>query len=147
MIPVKIFRQGNKEAVLFPAYATEGSSGFDFSSLKRIVMAPGASRKVHTGLFFEIPMGFEIQIRSRSGIAYDKGLIVLNQPGTIDSDYRGEVSVLLYNTSRNTQVIEIGERIAQGILVAVEQAGFTEVITLDELKKSKRGTGGFGSTG
>lgn len=147
MIPVKVFRYGNKELVTLPVYKTEGSSGFDFSSIEQITIRPREAVKIKTGLFFEIPLGFEVQIRSRSGLAYEQGLVVLNQPSTIDSDYRGEILVLLYNTSKESQTIEKNDRIAQGILAAVERADFTEVMTLDELKITKRGDKGFGSTG
>ena len=147
MIPIKIFRQGDKNSVPLPEYKTEGSSGFDLSCLENIIIQSEHRLYVPTGLFFEIPEGFEIQIRSRSGLARDLGLTVLNQPSTVDSDYRGEIGVLLYNSSKRDIRLEKGTRIAQAVLCAVERAEFTEVLTLDELKVSKRGTGGFGSTG
>ena len=107
-------------------------------------LAPLQRQLVKTGLFVEIPIGYEIQVRPRSGLAYKKGITVLNSPGTIDADYRGEIGVLLVNLSSETFVVNDGERIAQLVVAAHEQAEWQEV---DELEESNRGQGGFGSTG
>jgi dUTP pyrophosphatase len=107
-------------------------------------LAPLQRQLVKTGLFVEIPIGYEIQVRPRSGLAYKKGITVLNSPGTIDADYRGEIGVLLVNLSSETFVVNDGERIAQLVVATHEQAEWQEV---DELEESNRGQGGFGSTG
>lgn len=146
-VKVKVYRDPKLEDLSLPNYATDGSSGFDLVSSIRFNLIPKARVSIRTGLFFEIPKGYEIQIRSRSGLASKNGVIVLNQPGTLDSDYRGEVSVLLYNTSFYSYSIHKGDRIAQAILCPIIQAKFEEVYTLEELEVSERGTGGFGSSG
>ena len=107
-------------------------------------MSVGLRALVKTGLFLEIPVGFECQVRPRSGLALKKGISVLNSPGTIDADYRGEVGVILINMSNETFVVENGERIAQLVFAKVEQAQWEEV---SELSSTERGAGGFGSTG
>ena len=109
-----------------------------------IELAPLQRQLVKTGLFVEIPVGYEIQVRPRSGLAFKKGVTVLNSPGTIDADYRGEIGVLLVNLSSETFVVNDGERIAQLVLAAHQQADWQEVEVLEE---SNRGQGGFGSTG
>jgi len=109
-----------------------------------IELKPGMRTLVKTGLFMEIPVGYECQVRPRSGLALKKGITVLNSPGTIDADYRGEVGVILINHSDETFVIEDGERIAQLVFAPVEQALWEEV---DELSETQRGSDGFGSTG
>ena len=126
-----------------PKYATEGSAGFDLVAAGEVTIMPGAWTLIGTSLAMQVPEGFELQIRSRSGMAR-KGLIVLNQPGTLDSDYRGEVGVLLFNVGQSPQTISIGDRIAQGIISPVVQAQFEGVEKLDE---TERGSGGYGSTG
>ena len=105
---------------------------------------PNTWRMVVTGLCFQIPEGYEIQIRSRSGAALEHGLIVLNQPGTIDSDYRGPISIMIWNITNKSVIIEAGTRIAQGVLCPVIRANFEEVESLED---TDRGSGGFGSTG
>ena len=127
-----------------PNYQTEEASGFDLHSIEDIILKPNERKLIGTGLAFEIPKGYEIQIRPRSGLAYKYGISVLNSPGTIDSDYRGEIKVLLINHSDTDFEIKIGERIAQGVIQKVIQAKFEEV---EELNKTARGAGGFGSTG
>jgi len=127
-----------------PAYQTEEAAGFDLHSVQNIVLKPAQRALVGTGLSMEIPKGYEIQIRPRSGLAYKHGISVLNSPGTIDSDYRGEIKVLLINHSNEDFEIKVGERIAQAVIQRVIQAVFEEV---EELGKTKRGEGGFGSTG
>lgn len=136
----------NKSPHDLPSYETEASAGMDIranidapielKSMERVL--------VKTGLFLEIPVGFECQVRPRSGLALKKGITVLNSPGTIDADYRGEVGVILVNLSNETFVIENGERIAQLVFAKFEQAVFNKV---DELTQTVRGEGGFGSTG
>lgn len=129
-----------------PQYETIASAGMDVRANidAPIELAPLQRQLVKTGLFVEIPVGFEIQVRPRSGLAFKKGLTVLNSPGTIDADYRGEIGVLLVNLSSETFVVNDGERIAQLVLAAHQQADWQEVEVLEE---SNRGQGGFGSTG
>jgi dUTP pyrophosphatase len=127
-----------------PAYQTEEAAGFDLHSIEDVVIAPKERKLIATGLAFDIPAGYEIQIRPRSGLAYKHGITVLNTPGTIDSDYRGEIKVLLINHSDEEFEIKVGERIAQAVIKEVIQAKFEEV---EELSETKRGEKGFGSTG
>lgn len=136
----------NKSPHDLPSYETEASAGMDIraNTDAPIELKPMERVLVKTGLFLEIPVGFECQVRPRSGLALKKGITVLNSPGTIDSDYRGEVGVILINLSNETFVIENGERIAQLVFAKFEQAAFNEV---DELTTTVRGEGGFGSTG
>lgn len=128
-----------------PTYATEASAGMDLRANNTISL-PGhnARRLVKTGVFIELPVGYEAQVRPRSGIAYRKGISVLNAPGTIDADYRGEIGVILINTSNIPVLIEKGDRIAQLVVAKHEVVQWEDVETLEE---SERGTGGFGSTG
>jgi dUTP pyrophosphatase len=136
----------NKSKHPLPQYETIGSAGMDIRAHieEVITLAPLERVLVKTGLFVEIPLGYEIQVRPRSGLAFKKGITVLNSPGTIDADYRGEIGVLLVNLSSEPFVIEDGERIAQLVLASHEQAQWQEV---DILEESNRGQGGFGSTG
>ncbi len=129
-----------------PQYETIASAGMDVRANidAPIELAPLQRQLVKTGLFVEIPVGYEIQVRPRSGLAFKKGVTVLNSPGTIDADYRGEIGVLLVNLSSETFVVNDGERIAQLVLAAHQQADWQEVEVLEE---SNRGQGGFGSTG
>jgi dUTP pyrophosphatase len=129
-----------------PAYETIASAGMDLRANldADIILKPLERILVPTGLFIEIPMGYEAQIRPRSGLAIKKGITLLNTPGTIDSDYRGEVKVILVNLSSVEFVISDGERIAQMIIAAHEKAEWDEV---DELVNTQRGAGGFGHTG
>lgn len=142
-LDVKIINQSNNE---LPAYATIGSSGMDIRAFinEPIVLQPLSRDLVPTGLFVEIPLGYEIQIRPRSGLAIKQGITCLNTPGTIDADYRGEIKVILINLSAEPQTIMPGDRIAQMILQKVEQIQWVQV---NELGSSERGAGGFGSTG
>ena len=141
---MKIFIKKLSPLATIPNYQTEEASGFDLHSIEDIILKPNERKLIGTGLAFEIPKGYEIQIRPRSGLAYKHGISVLNSPGTIDSDYRGEIKVLLINHSDTDFEIKIGERIAQGVIQKVIQAKFEEV---EELNKTARGAGGFGSTG
>lgn len=129
-----------------PAYETSSSAGLDVRANlnEAITLKPFERTLVKTGLFMEIPEGFECQVRPRSGLALKKGITVLNSPGTIDADYRGEVGVILVNLSNETFVIEDGERIAQLVFAPVVQAQWMES---KELSETERGAGGFGSTG
>ena len=131
-----------------PAYETPGSAGMDLRAAVPVDaplhLAPGARAMVPTGLSFAIPLGYEVQIRPRSGLAAKHGLTCLNTPGTIDSDYRGEVKIILINLGDTAFVIERGERIAQMVLAPVTQGAWKQVA---ELNETARGTGGFGSTG
>ncbi len=137
--------------VALPSYETEGAAGADIRAnlaapdrASGLTLAPGARRLVPTGLRAAIPTGFEIQIRPRSGLALKKGLSLPNTPGTIDSDYRGEIGVILINLGQESVTIQHGERIAQIVVAPVLQADFVLVSELDE---TARGAGGFGSTG
>lgn len=127
-----------------PAYQTEEAAGFDLHSVDDYTLKSGQRALVETGLAMALPRGYELQVRPRSGLAFKHGVTVLNSPGTIDSDYRGEVKVLVVNLGDEEFVIQKGERIAQAVLKAVIQASFDEVAELDE---TLRGAGGFGSTG
>ncbi|AVM54012.1 dUTP diphosphatase [Bacteroides zoogleoformans] len=136
----------NKSKHPLPAYATELSAGMDLrANLDRpITLAPMQRCLVPTGLYIALPAGFEAQVRPRSGLALKKGITVLNSPGTIDADYRGEICVILINLSAEAFVIEDGERIAQMVIARHEQAVWLETEVLDE---TERGAGGFGHTG
>jgi dUTP pyrophosphatase len=136
----------NKSKHELPSYATEAAAGMDLrANLDAPVVLKSLERTlVPTGLFLEIPVGFEAQIRPRSGLAFKNGLTVLNSPGTIDADYRGEIKVILVNLSTEEFVINDGERIAQVVIAKHEQA---EWISVQSLEETSRGTGGFGSTG
>lgn len=136
----------NKSKHKLPAYETEASAGVDVrANLEEpFSLQPLERTLIKTGLFLEIPKGYEAQVRPRSGLALKHGLTVLNAPGTIDADYRGEVGVILVNLSKQPYVIENGERIAQIVFARFEQAEFDEV---QELSETNRGAGGFGSTG
>ena len=132
--------------ISLPKYETAGSSGMDLAANieNKIEIAPGKTAIIPTGLSVSIPKNFEIQIRPRSGLAAKNQITVLNTPGTIDADYRGELKVILINLSDNAFIIEKGLRIAQMVLCPVIKATLKEV---DSLKETKRGSGGFGSTG
>ena len=129
-----------------PSYATAGSAGADVVAAvaDELVLAPGARVAVPTGLAVAVPEGFELQVRPRSGLALRSGITVANAPGTIDSDYRGEVCVILVNLGGEPFVIRRGDRVAQLVLAPVERAVYAEAV---ELPATGRGTGGFGSTG
>jgi dUTP pyrophosphatase len=136
----------NKSQHELPNYETIASAGMDLRAnlLESIVLNPLERTIVKTGLFIELPVGYEAQVRPRSGLAAKKGVTVLNSPGTIDADYRGEIAVILVNLSNEQFVIENGERIAQLIIAKHERAIWIEV---DKLSETHRGGGGFGSTG
>lgn len=149
-VPIKIsLIHGNARV---PTYATPLSSGFDLMACvkfhgDRVIIPPGETMLINTGIQLEIPPGYEVQIRSRSGLALKHGIVVLNSPGTIDADYRGPIGVILKNTSRfDAFEVSQGMKIAQGVVCPIVQALFVEVLSKD-LTTSERGTGGFGSTG
>ena len=133
------------EEAKLPTKSTEWSAGADLCSTQSVVIPPGKWVAVPTGLSVEIPQDFEIQIRPRSGLAAKHGVTVLNAPGTIDSDYRGEIKVLLINHGTDDFYIAVGDRIAQAVLAPVSPACYLDAYR--ELSKTKRGDGGFGSTG
>ena len=136
----------NKSSYSLPSYATEASAGMDLRAnlTESISIQPLERKLVPTGLFMELPMGYEAQIRPRSGLAFKHGITVVNAPGTIDADYRGEIKVALINLSQDVFVIEPGERIAQMVIARHETVEWSEV---EELSDSSRGVGGFGHTG
>ncbi|MDX1270937.1 dUTP diphosphatase [Bizionia paragorgiae] len=136
----------NKSNQALPSYETLASAGMDLRAhiSESITLKPMERKIVPTGLFLELPVGIEAQVRPRSGLAAKKGVTVLNAPGTVDADYRGEVGVILVNLSTEDFVVENGERIAQLVIAKHERAQWLEVDTLSE---TDRGTGGFGSTG
>jgi dUTP pyrophosphatase len=136
----------NKSKHPLPNYETSQSAGMDLrANLEQsITLKPLERTLVKTGLFMELPAGYEAQVRPRSGLAYKKGISVLNSPGTIDADYRGEIGVILINLSAEEFVIADGERVAQMVIAKHEQADWQQVV---ELVETQRGAGGFGSTG
>lgn len=132
---------------IIPTYGSEGAAGFDFYALENIIVPAHESVLVKTGLSMAIPNGYEIQVRPRSGISLKTPLRVANAPGTIDSDYRGEVCIIIHNTSGSGYEITKHTRIAQGVLKEVPQANFIEVYKQEDLGSTERGTKGMGSTG
>jgi len=136
----------NKSDHKLPSYTTKGSAGMDLraNNDEDIIIKPLERTLIKTGLFMEIPMGYEAQVRPRSGLALKKGISVLNSPGTIDSDYRGELCIILINLSDQNFTVSHGDRVAQLVFAKCEQLKFKEVVLLDD---SDRGKGGFGSTG
>jgi dUTP pyrophosphatase len=140
---IKIINNSQHE---LPNYETIASAGMDLRAnlIESITLHPLERTLVKTGLFIELPLGFEAQVRPRSGLAIKKGITVLNSPGTVDADYRGEIGVILVNLSNEPFVIENGERIAQLVIAKHERAEWLEV---NELSETSRGAGGFGSTG
>ena len=142
----KIYFEKTHEDAVLPKYATEGSSGFDWVTPESFTLEAGSRKLVQTGLkVLSIPKSLEIQVRPRSGLAIKKGVTVLNSPGTIDSDYRGEVGIILHNTSNENINFKKGDRIAQGIINSIIQLD-CEFGTKEDFEKTKRGEGGFGST-
>ena len=144
MIRIQIARLPHGEGLPLPAYATPGAAGMDVVAAEDLDLAPGARHAVATGFKVAIPDGYEIQVRPRSGLAYKYGVTVPNTPGTIDSDYRGELKILMINHGAEPFPVRRGERIAQLVPAAVTKADFDEV---EELDSTTRGAGGFGSTG
>lgn len=142
-VQIKIINQSTNS---LPHYATPGASGMDIRAFldKELVLEPFERVLVPTGLFMELQEGYEVQVRPRSGLAIKQGITCLNTPGTIDADYRGEIKVILINLSKEPQIIQPGDRIAQLVLQKVEKMEWQQVKTIDE---TERGTGGFGHTG
>ena len=140
---ISIINQSNNP---LPSYATDGASGMDVRACvnEAILLQPLQRALIPTGLSIELPQGYEAQIRPRSGLALKQGITVLNTPGTIDADYRGEVKVILINLSNQNVTIQNGERIAQMVFQKVERVALHEVVSINE---TQRGTGGFGHTG
>ena len=143
-VPVQVKRLEHGEGLELPLYATDGAAGMDVLSAEDVTLAPGARHAVATGLALAIPPGYEIQVRPRSGLALKHGISVPNTPGTIDSDYRGELKVILINFGAEPFEIRRGDRVAQLVLGPVTRALWAVV---DELDDTERGAGGFGSTG
>lgn len=143
-VPVMVKRLPGNDDLPLPAYATAGAAGMDVVSAEDVDLAPGMRHAVATGLAMAIPAGFEIQVRPRSGLALKHGVTVPNTPGTIDSDYRGELKVIMINHGTETFSIRRGDRVAQLVLAPVTQASWLPV---DDLDETARGAGGFGSTG
>ena len=145
-MPLKKIKIVNKSDNELPQYETVGSAGMDLRAMltEPVIIKPLQRALIPTGLYIELPEGYEAQIRPRSGLAFKKGLSILNAPGTIDSDYRGEIKVLRINLSNETSVVNTGERIAQMIIAKYERVGLDEV---DSLSDTQRGAGGFGHTG
>jgi dUTP pyrophosphatase len=143
MLKVKIINQSNHP---LPQYATTGSSGMDIRAFlnEPVAIKPLERTLIPTGLFIELPAGYEAQIRPRSGLAIKQGITCLNTPGTIDADYRGEIKIILINLSNEIQSVQNGDRIAQMVIQKVEQIEWEQGI---ELETTERSAGGFGSTG
>jgi dUTP pyrophosphatase len=145
-IGVHLYRES--EEITVPKYETSGAAGMDVCAKMDVMLLPGETKLVPTGLFVQIPDGYEIQVRPRSGVSLKTGLRVANAPGTIDSDYRGEICVIMQNTyySQETQIRK-GDKIAQIVLKEVPQISWIELSTKEEFTVTVRGEGGFGSTG
>ena len=144
MIEIGLKRLPNGKDLPLPSYASAGAAGLDLVAAEDLTLAPGDRHAVATGFAIAIPEGFEVQVRPRSGLALKHGITCLNTPGTIDSDYRGEVKVILANLSTEPFTVTRGMRIAQMVFARVERIEFRQVT---ELPASTRGAGGFGSTG
>ena len=143
-VRISIQRSGRAREFPLPAYATQGSAGVDLRASEPCVIPPGGRALVPTGLRIALPEGYEAQVRPRSGLALKHGVTLLNSPGTIDSDYRGEVGVILINLGQEPFTVQPGDRIAQMVFAPVTRGVWDEVDVLDE---TERGAGGFGSTG
>ena len=143
-VAVRIKRLPHGRGLALPGYVTDGAAGMDVLAAEDVTLAPGARHAVATGFAVAIPPGYEIQVRPRSGLALKHGISVPNTPGTIDSDYRGELKVILINHGSEAFAIAHGDRVAQLVLAPVTHAAWEEVAELDE---TARGAGGFGSTG
>jgi dUTP pyrophosphatase len=144
MIEIKLIRLPHGDGLPLPKYATEDAAGLDIASAEELTLEPGERHAFATGFAIEIPPGYEVQVRPRSGLAIRHGITCLNTPGTIDSDYRGEVKVILINLGSEPFPVARGERIAQLVPAPVLRAHFSEETSLAE---TARGSGGFGSTG
>jgi dUTP pyrophosphatase len=143
-IEIRLKRLPNGEGLPVPSYASQGAAGMDVVAAEALVLAPGQRHAVATGFAMAIPEGYEVQVRPRSGLALKHGISMPNTPGTIDSDYRGELKIIMINHGTDPFPIRRGDRIAQLVPAAVQHARFAEV---EELDDTARGGGGFGSTG
>ena len=146
-LDVKYRNESNNEA---PAYKSDGASGFDIRAYveEAVTLQPFQRKLIHTGLYFELPTGYELQVRPRSGLALKHGVTVLNTPGTVDCDYRGEVGIILINLGQESFTIENGDRIAQGVIQHSLGGRFYNLVEVTEkLSETERGEGGFGSSG
>jgi dUTP pyrophosphatase len=143
-VSVSITRDERARAFPLPAYATPASSGVDLRAVEKRVLQPGERALVPTGIRIALPVGYEAQVRPRSGLALKHGITLPNSPGTIDADYRGEILVIMQNLGNAPFVIEPGDRIAQMVVAPVSQVDWVET---DALEETERGAGGFGSTG
>lgn len=143
-VPVSIKRLPHGAGLALPAYATAGAAGMDVLAAEDVTLAPGGRHAVATGFALAIPEGYEVQVRPRSGLALKHGISLPNTPGTIDSDYRGELKIIMINLGTEEFAIARGDRIAQLVLAPMVQASWVEVTELDD---TLRGEGGFGSTG
>jgi dUTP pyrophosphatase len=130
-----------------PSYHYESDSGFDLFSVEKVYFQPFERKLVPTGLFFNIPENYEIQVRSKSGLALNQGLVVLNSPGTVDQGYTGEIKVVLMNINNSDIVVEVGQKIAQGVLCPVVSGKWVKLVEQNTIKQNERGSNGFGSTG
>lgn len=146
MLEVSVTQLPNAEGLPLPSYATAGAAGMDLSAAndRDITINPGARALIPTGIAIALPVGFEAQVRPRSGLALKKGITVLNSPGTIDADYRGEIGVVLINHGHEEFVVKRGDRIAQLVISRYDRVAWRQTETLNE---TDRGAGGFGSTG
>jgi dUTP pyrophosphatase len=140
---IKIKIERIDKSANIPKYAHKGDSGFDFASIESITLAPGETKLISTGLSFEIPEGYELQVRPRSGMSAKSKFRIANAPGTVDSNFRGEVKIIAENTGHRPIFIEKGDRIAQGVICPIYEAVFVE----EELEDTARGSNGFGSSG
>ncbi|MDR1581603.1 MAG: dUTP diphosphatase [Synergistaceae bacterium] len=143
-VEIKIKRDVSARDIPLPSYATDGAAGMDLRASENVELLPGERSSVRTGLYLEIPYGWEGQVRPRSGLAHKYGVTLLNSPGTIDSDYRGEIRVILINFGQETFSVKKGDRIAQ---IIFSRHGRTELIEKEEISGTERADGGFGSTG
>jgi len=143
MQPTIYFKQLDKRAIV-PVYQSPGASGFDFHALDGGQILPGEIVLFETGLACEIPIGLELQVRPRSGLAVKHGITVVNAPGTVDSDYRGPIMVGLINLGRTHHMVRAGDRIAQGV---IQEVKIPHILVVEHLSETERGSGGFGSTG
>jgi dUTP pyrophosphatase len=143
-VDVAVLRLPHGAGLPLPAYASDGAAGMDVVAAEDVTLAPGGRHAVATGFALAIPAGYEVQVRPRSGLALKHGISLPNTPGTIDSDYRGELKIIMINLGAEPFAIARGDRVAQLVVAPVQPARFIEVDTLDE---TTRGAGGFGSTG
>lgn len=141
---VKVY---NESPNMLPKYETETAAGLDLKANENLTIKPGETKLIKTGLYIECPEGYEAQVRPRSGLALKHSITVLNTPGCVDADYRGNIGVILINHGLNDFEIKIGDRIAQLIFNKIERINWEPVMSKDELSITSRGSGGFGSTG